>query len=116
MTKLIDLDAHFIRYEERAGTVYHVNVDTLDEANGVRFLCPKCFAENGGSRGTHAVICYSRSRGAPEHAKPGPGRWAMVGTGLADLTLNADPPGTARSVLLTSGCGWHGYVTKGDAE
>jgi hypothetical protein len=38
----------------------------------------------------------------------------MVGTGFDDLTLNADPPGTARSVLLTSGCGWHGFVNNGE--
>lgn len=92
---------------------YHF-VDSIDEADGVEFLCPKCFVANKGPVGTHAVICWSRSRGVPDHISPKPGRWKLVGTGLHDLTLNADPPSTARSVLLNGGCGWHGFVTNGD--
>ena len=45
-------------FEERTGpTEYIVDVDALTEADGVWFLCPKCFAANGGAVGTHAVIC-----------------------------------------------------------
>lgn len=130
---LTELDAEFLRWEKRnegspdiapAGGkfgdpyehVVHVPVESIDQAHGVAFLCPLCFERNSGKRGTHMVICWSRSAGVPEEAVPGPGRWKMEGTGLADLTLNADPPSTARSVLLTSGCGWHGHVTGGAAE
>ncbi len=113
--QLTDLKAGFYRYERREGRVFHVLVANIAEAQGVRFLCPKCFAENGGPTGTHAIVCWSRSRGAPDDATPGPGRWTLDGTGLHDLTLNGDPPGQARSVLLTGGCGWHGLVTDGDA-
>lgn len=113
--KLIELDPQFLRYEEREDGTYFVNVLTIAEAQGIRFLCPKCFVANGGPVGTHGVICWSRSAGVPEKARPGPGRWAMRGTGPADLTLDADPPGTQRSVLLTgAGCGWHGFVTNGE--
>lgn len=142
--KLSDLKAHFLRYEERTetwkrvvdhakwdatgrgdegteevtGTKQHmITVDSIDEAQGVIFLCPKCYSDNEGSVGTHAVICWSRSRGVPEHAVPGPGRWKLVGTSLGDLTLDGDAPGGggARSVLLSGpGCGWHGFVTNGD--
>lgn len=117
MTKLRDLDAKLIRYEERGDDRLLVNVETLAEAQGVMFLCPKCYAANGNSSiGTHSVVCWSRSRGAPELVAPLPGRWAMEGTSLDDLTLNADPPGTQRSVLLTGeGCQWHGFVNNGDA-
>lgn len=87
----------------------------MAEAQGISFLCPKCFAENKGPRGTHSVICWSRSRGVPEDATPGPGRWKLDGTSFDDLTLNADPPSTARSVQLTGGCGWHGFITNGEA-
>lgn len=110
--RFLDLEPYFIRWEDER--VYRC-VETLAEAQGVSFLCPKCFAENGGPRGTHQILCWSRSRGTPEAAQPGPGRWALVGTGLADLTLNADPPGTARSVQLTGGCSWHGFITNGEA-
>jgi len=113
--RLLDLDPSFLCLEikDDGGLIFHF-VDRLDEADGVKFLCPKCFAKNGGSVGTHAVICWSRSRGVPEDVTPGPGRWKMVGTGLGDLTLDADPPSTARSVFLNGGCGWHGFVTKGE--
>lgn len=113
--KLRDLEAEFLRYEVRPDGIFFVHVETIAEAQGVEFLCPKCFAANGGAIGTHGVVCWSRSRGVPDSAEPGPGRWSLVGTGLDDLTLNADPPSTARSVQLNGGCAWHGFVTAGDA-
>lgn len=117
MTRLRELQAAFIRHEVRDGSTYHVHVDSIGEAQGVQFLCPKCFAANSGPVGTHLVMCWSRSRGIADDVMPGPGRWSMHGTGLDDLTLNADPPSEARSVLLTGeGCGWHGFVTNGSAE
>ncbi len=112
MTRLRDLNAHFLKVIDNK-TFKHV--DSLAEANGIWFLCPKCFAANSGPSGTHGVICWSRSRGAPEDIEPLPGRWSMNGTSLDDLTLNVDPPGTARSVLLIGGCEWHGFVNNGDA-
>jgi hypothetical protein len=114
MTPLADLDARFIRYVEEAGTIRHRVVDTIDEAQGIIFLCPKCFTANGGAIGTHSVICWSSSRGVPDSARPGPGRWAIEGTSIDDLTLNGDR-GRSRSVLLQGGCGWHGFVTDGKA-
>lgn len=92
--------------------VFYPFAEKIEDAHGVEFLCPKCFAANGGPRGTHAIICWSRSRGVPNDASPG-GRWSIEGTGFDDLTLNGDNGG-ARSVLLTSGCAWHGVVTNGD--
>lgn len=86
---------------------------TLATAQGILFLCPLCFERNGGPVGTHAVICWSRSRGVPDSEVPGPGRWKIEGTDFDDLTLNADPPGNARSIQLNSGCGWHGFITSG---
>ncbi len=113
--RLADLEPSFRRYEERNGHIYHVKVDNIDEAHGVQFLCPKCFQANGGSIGTHAVLCWSRSKGVPEHAEPGPGRWRLEGTCLADLTLGIDDGCKSCSVKLTGdGCGWHGHVTNGE--
>src|SRR5579872_5593186 len=110
--KLTDLDAHFVRWE---GAGRFRRVETLTEATSVKFLCPKCFAANGGPVGTHAVICWSESAGTPPEATPGPGRWKLDGSTLDDLTLNADPPRGARSVALNGGCAWHGFVTNGYA-
>lgn len=129
--RLTELEPQFVRYEVRThpdprdvdspvirqpGDQYVVfpYVDTLEQAQGVDFLCPLCFVANGGPVGTHHVLCWSRSRGVPDDGKPGPGRWLMVGTGYHDLTLEAEP-GQSRSVLLTgSGCGWHGFITNGE--
>lgn len=114
--KLALLDARFVRYSESAeGVVTITHVPTIAAAQGIRFLCPKCFEQNSGPVGTHQVICWSRSRGVPDEARPQPGRWALEGSGLDDLTLNADPPGTARSIQLHGGCEWHGFVTNGEA-
>ena len=113
--RLVDLDPQFFRYEERDGHAYHVHVDTIGEAHGIGFLCPKCFAENNGPVGTHTVVCWSRSAGTPDDALPGPGRWKLVGTSYEDLSLNVDPPSKARSVMLNGGCAWHGFITNGQA-
>jgi hypothetical protein len=43
------------------------------------------------------------------------GGWRIVGTGFANLSLEADPPSAARSVQLNGGCAWHGFVTAGEA-
>ncbi len=92
---------------------YH-HVDSLAEAQGIVFLCPTCFKTNGGSMGTHSVLCWSSSRGTPANATPLPGRWNLAGTGYEDLTLNSETGGN-RSVLLTGpGCGAHFYVTNGE--
>ena len=86
--------------------------ENLADADGIVFLCPKCFAANGGPIGTHSVICWFAGR-VPDDLSPKPGRWVPSGTGLDDLTFVG--PGAA-SVLLTHGCGWHGFVKDGKAN
>lgn len=116
MYKLTDLRARFIRYERTPeGQVTHRKVDSIEDAQGVMFLCPKCWRDNNGPVGTHMVICWDGARGVPEDAFPHPGRWKLVGTCIDDLTLEAHPPKT-RSVLLTAGCKWHGFLTNGMAD
>lgn len=141
LLRLTQLEPRFIRYEEQMETwevvdrqpdyangetcesvphhqvsgmrAYWPHVAALDQAQGVEFLCPLCFTANGGAVGTHAVVCWSRSRGVPETATPGPGRWRLVGTSFEDLSL-MEEPNQSRSVLLLGGCAWHGFVTGGD--
>lgn len=104
--KLIELEPTFLVIEE-PGKIYQM-VDEIAGADGVQFLCPKCFAENGGPVGTHSVLCWAPH--VPQTESPKPGRWELVGTGYADLTLRAG----SSSILLTSGCKWHGLVTNGE--
>lgn len=91
--------------------------DSIGEADGIRFLCPKCFKENGGPVGTHSVICWKPS--VPQTTFPTPGRWNLVGTGYNDLSLVAG----SSSVLIkasekekAAGIAehWHGFVTNGE--
>ena len=100
-------------FEDYVGPrIIHRRVETIEEAQGVQFLCPLCFIAKGGRVGCHRVMCWSRSRGVPDDANPGPGRWKLVGTGFEDLSL-MEEEGQSRSVLLIGGCAWHGFVTHG---
>jgi len=83
-------------------------VDTLAEADGIEFLCPKCFVTNNGPIGTHGVICWSPS--VAQDTDPTPGRWEMHGTGFDDLTLVAN----ASSVALVGGCQAHFFIRNGE--
>lgn len=93
--------------------------DAIERQQGVWFLCPKCYADNGNSAiGTHHVLCWFLNPrvGPPvsDEEDPKPGRWTREGETIETLTLGPGKNG-ARSVLLTGGCGWHGFVTNGDA-
>jgi hypothetical protein len=111
--KLRDLDACFLRRNDdrsmqRLG-------DTAADPDGVIFLCPKCFEANGGPTGTHSVICWFVGK-VPDDASPKPGRWNPGGPNPKSIdALTFVGPG-ATSVLLTAGCGWHGFVVNGEAN
>jgi hypothetical protein len=123
--KLADLEPHFL---QRRIVPCHVGapgcdtvsehtqhedshwVDAITEADGIGFLCPKCFAQNAGPKGTHHVICW-RPR-VPADVNPKPGGWEFEGTGYADLSLVAG----SSSVLLQGGCNAHFMVTRGEIE
>ncbi len=136
--RLTDLEPRFIRYEDRIETynvvdgdpatweergkptkeetgprTYLVTAEVLDQAQGIYFLCPQCFKANGGAVGTHLCEVTFEGRGALDHqgthnSKGQPVRWHVSGSGFGDLS-------TSPSILLEGGCGWHGYITKGDA-
>jgi hypothetical protein len=103
--KLTNLEAEFLK---RMDDQKSRRVESIDEADGVMFLCPVCFQANGGPVGTHAVICW-RPR-VPSHIDPKPGRWEFEGTGLHDLTLVAG----SSSILLTAGCRAHFFIRNGE--
>ena len=104
--RLRELEAKFLRREDNQHFIY---VSTLAEADGIKFLCPKCFKTNNGVVGTHAIICWSPK--VPQDTVPTPGRWELQGTGIDDLTLVAG----SSSVLLTGdGCKAHFFVRNGD--
>ncbi len=90
---LADLEPQFLKIiDERC---FRTDIENIAEAEGVGFLCPKCYQINGGPVGTHAVICWSPK--VPQSIPPVPGRWNLQGTGLHDLTLVAG----SSSILIT---------------
>lgn len=131
--KLVELQPRFIRYESRIKTYevvigdpskwqpgdptrqvtgpreYKIFVPTLLKAQGIVFLCPKCFVPQG--VGTHLVEVSFAQRGLVDEVgthnnKGQPVRWEVSGNDYTDLT-------TTPSVLIEGGCAWHGYITKG---
>jgi len=125
--RLADLEPHFVRHSRRVETWQRMRADkfieevtgprdflthvqTLAVAQGVFFLCPKCFAANNGPVGTHGLYVFFSGCGVPEdfslNREKQPVRLEVSGGGLEDLTL-------APSILIQGGCGWHGFVRNG---
>lgn len=127
MIPLRQLDAHFLIHKIELADKGHgrilpdgstqwggfpVNVfyytDSFAEADGISFLCPKCFKENNGIVGTHGIHIYFQGRKIPDelgrNSRGETVRWSASGTGLDDLVLTP-------SILLEGpGCCWHGFV------
>lgn len=77
-------------------------VATLAEADGIYFLCPKCFPTD-----RHQVRVGFAGKAVPGsygyNKKGEPVLWQMSGTGIDDLVLTP-------SIQLEGGCNWHGFV------
>ena len=112
--KLTELEPVFLKYWQRevdqtsyADTAAYPgkrtlegasHVETLEQADGIRFTCPKC--------GHHQVMVWFRQH-VPPHILPGPGRWDVYGKSFDDLSLHP-------SIALNGACDWHGFIQKGD--
>lgn len=86
------------------------DTDSLQEADGIMFLCPACFARNARVVGTHSVLVSFADRLVPDDAGSKnsagvPSRWTISpgSTGLDDLVLTP-------SILIGTDCNWHGFV------
>jgi len=104
--RLSELEPQFLKIT--SPTTFQ-DVDAIADADGVIFLCPVCFRANGGSVGTHSVICWQPH--VPQTIPPTPGRWNFVGTGYGDLTLRA---GSSSIALTGDGCKAHFFITNGE--
>ena len=77
-------------------------VDSLTDAQGIMFLCPRCKRDN--VTGVHQVMVWFADRGVPNNKSPGPYRGKIVkGSSIYDLTLEP-------SIVISC---WHGFVTDG---
>jgi hypothetical protein len=101
---LLELEPHFLkRHDDRSWS----RIESIDDADGLLFLCPVCFLKNHGSVGTHSIICWQPH--VPQTTKPVPGRWTFKGTSLQDLSLVAK----SSSIALQGGCQAHFFIQKG---
>ena len=118
--RLRDLNAKFMTFQRQAvdpnifvdgvkspsgwRDIYHNHGDRLEGAHGIWFDCPK-------SR--HGVLIWFAGSPVPDDVgKDSEGRtvrWTASGTNLDDLTL------TPSIWEKNSECGWHGFVSRGDA-
>jgi len=103
--RLSELEPKFLKFIDETS---YQRTDTSEGADGLLFLCPKCFKANHGPVGTHSVLCWSPH--IPQSIYPSPGRWEMYGTGYDDLTLVAG----SSSILLQGGCNAHFFIKNGE--
>lgn len=112
--KLTELEPEWVRYVDEAHRQRLEDPATLADAHGILFLCPVCFKFKDGPIGTHSVLCWFRDRGVPDSAQPGPGRWAVSGTGFADLTLQPSVQLLPPEMKCGDQPAWHGFITNGE--
>lgn len=125
--KLVDLAAQFLKAvwvaTQTPGLTWmgphwgYRKVNTLAEADGIRFLCPLCWARNGGAAGTHFVLIGFVGCPADAYTLDFDGKhvaWHVSGTGYHDLVLrpsiNLDDP---KYIQVKTRCRWHGFVGYG---
>jgi hypothetical protein len=100
--RLTALEPQFVKQEGKG----FLHVDSLEQAQGILFLCPFCYQKNGGDIGTHSVLVWFRNRGVIDEEH----EWIVSGTGYNDLTLQ---PSIDLTQNTTQPC-WHGFVTGGE--
>jgi hypothetical protein len=114
--KLADLEPTFLgQYrEDDGGRASYRQLDSVEGAQGVLFICPKC--------GNHSVLCwFVNPRNAPrvpDSAFPRPGRWTFSGDTFDVLTLTPSvdlSQVTDENPKHPSRCYWHGFLTNGEA-
>jgi len=101
---LVSLEPMFIKvYRDGAFT----GVQRMEQADGLTFLCPKCF----GTYQMHWIRIWRPH--VSTNILPGPGRWEFVGTGLSDLTLRASH---TQDLKTESKCKAHFAIRNGKIE
>lgn len=105
--RLTELEPTYLKVIDDCNFKY---VDDIKDADGIDFLCPKCFSANNGSIGTHHCICWNPS--VPQTIHPIPGRWEMLGDSFENLSLRAG----SSSVQLNGGCNAHFFIENGEVR
>lgn len=100
-----DLDAQFLKIGADNSLIYVYNIE---DAQGIVFLCPKCYLANNGAIGTHSIICWFMGRGVPEELNRESRRWVLEGSSYDNITFGD-------AGIFSECCKWHGHVENGIA-
>ncbi|MCA0447651.1 MAG: hypothetical protein LCH54_15625 [Bacteroidetes bacterium] len=112
--RLITLSPQFLKLdilpgENPAAANHHHVVSDINNADGIWFLCPKCYMDGGMTgKGVHSIICWTPK--VSTEVNPKPGRWNLVGTNFRDISLVAG----SSSILLNGGCNAHFWIRDGE--
>ncbi len=87
-------------------------VVAVGEAHGISFLCPKSYAKNGGSKGTHSVyVFFAGSPYAGRNKEGQEVRWNVAGgSTIDDLALTPSIQEQDEGMPDGHQCNWHGFV------
>lgn len=100
--KLTDLNANFVYWGGEGVTDKDDNPVPRREGVGMCFDCP-CGC------GDRMYVAFTNPMDGGEVASPRQASWQRYGDDIATMTLRP-------SVLRKDGCGWHGYITDGEAR
>lgn len=101
---LRQLEASFIKRSPMGGRAW-LKTKSIQQADGLQFLCPVCIEKNGGKRGTHLLVLWFTGRDVPDEVAGGSARWTVSkqSTGLDDLTFVHGVPVKPKSVGVGQG-------------
>ena len=117
MQRLLDLQPRFIKYQlgtsSRSDSQWGphpvdeiVTVNTICDADGLSFRCPKCDREGY----IHILQLWFRHREVPDHmgqnSKGEPSRWGVIGQDFFDISLDLN-------IQVHEGCRWLGKISHG---
>lgn len=103
---LSQLEPRFYQYVLENDQPMMREVETLEQAHGLHFLCPACAPD---ATRSHSLVCWFEDR-VPDTVYP-LGRWAVDGAGLHDLSFVVGK--RSNSIQIEEGCMWHGFITRG---
>ncbi len=107
--KLTELEPILLK---RINDKTHQTVGVLSDADGIMFLCPKCFAANKGRGGTHNIICWFNGR-VLTPMNPLTKQWNPSGSNWK--AFGFDPSGE-QGIKVNGGCGWQGFIENGEVK
>lgn len=107
-----DSGGEIVMWSPRPERMVFAPVDQVAEAHGIRFLCPKSFAVQGGPRGAHSVyIFFTNSPHAGHNTAGEEVRWKVEGgTTIDDLQLSPSIQEQDEFLSPEHRCSWHGFV------